>query len=253
MRAFLHTDLALTRGVLVDRSLGSRYVLTEDGVWILKLLAQESSIEALAEHIGRCKHISPAAARQAMYTLFGQLAVFGGITLQTERRSLTYVWLRLRWRQRRPGTISGYLHSIATAYGLAAVVCTVALLPLIWAAGGALSITWITLPLLVFGSCAVHEAGHALVARLMHVRLVFLSHIAYVAVLYVRPPHHRERIIALCGPLLAVIFCESMARLVPSLRILLLFVGLVQLMSVLPFCSDGKTIWRVHETTRADT
>ncbi len=250
MRAILHPDLKLSRNQLYDSAIGATYVLSSDGAWLLRRLAKDGRLGTLANLVARVKGIDENEARQTVCALLGKLNMFGLVTLHglgsfrmTNRR------IYIHWRVRYPGTIRGFARSMARAYGLLVTTLTALFSAIGIAAGGNLPVVWIALPAILFASCVLHEAGHALAARKNKVPFVFLAHHGYTAILYARPGYKTGRLIALCGPLPVGVLYLS-AALLPAMwpiRLSLAAAGMLHLLSILPLSADGKSIWRRHD------
>lgn len=129
------------------------------------------------------------------------------------------------------------------AYGLIVAASTLFNL-LLWVASGYwLEAFWIFMPLIVFVSVIVHEAGHVYMAKKCGVGVKFLARFGYMAVAYKSTPA-RSRIAA-SGPLIAAIFCAGLGVLNHGIfGWCLVFVGVMHLLCLLPWAADGKTIWR---------
>lgn len=248
MQACLHADVEAVGSTLVDRQLGSRYVLSSDATELLRQLKREPDVEKLVARIARHKGITDREARLAVHTFLGQLSTFGGIRLTQQgsrigSMSWRVVWL---WPRRFPGTVAGFLQGMIRAYGPFAATLTLALLGLRWVAGPTFSYWWAVLPAAIFATCAVHEAGHAIPAQVSRVPFVFLIRPGFGAVVYVDPGQRLSRRIALWGPLAAAGCCAlGMALPVPAfVRLLLGVTCLLHALSLLPWWADGKTFWR---------
>ncbi|HUC89695.1 MAG TPA: hypothetical protein VMR45_02750 [Patescibacteria group bacterium] len=247
MRATLHSDLKLSGNRLYDLAIGARYSLTKDGAWLLRRLAKDGHVKALTDLIIQKKGIEEQEARQAIYSLLGQINLFGGITLsRLGSYRMTNVLTHIEWRVRYPGTISGFIRSMLRAYSLLIALATISFGALKIVAGSNLPVLWTALPAILFASCVLHEAGHTLAARKFKIPFVFLSHVGYSAILYAQPGVRVGRKIAICGPLPVGLFYLILALLpaIWPIRLSLAITSALHLISLLPITSDGKTIWR---------
>jgi hypothetical protein len=247
MRAIVHPDLELSGTTLIDTYLGVRYFLTPDAAWLLGQLRREPSIDRLVPAIARHQRIPPTEARHALYKLLGLLGEQGmAYVAQSHPRGLVRPQGFIAWNRRYTGTVRGFVYSMARAYGLY-IACSIVLfasIKILFAAR--LPWFWVWLPAGVLATCAVHEAGHAVAARLVYVPFVFLARRGRAAIMYTQPASNVARKIAAWGPLAAAIVCcgaivfasESLPRYMWAMA------GLLHLCSLLPFVADGKTIWR---------
>lgn len=243
----LHTDLRLVGPALYDRTLGVRYMVSDDALHVLRLLRKAPQTADVLPLLMRKYGLSYDEARAGLYTLLGQLDMYGGV--HAGRVGIIGWLYRARsggfWRTRYNGSTFGFLRSMAHAYG---VITAIASLLCIWLvmAASALSWWWACLPGFVLLSCAIHEAGHACAAKAAHIPFVFLAKPGVAAILYARPSPRQGAWIALCGPLLASVTCVAAAlktASTPSAQ-LAFVTGLIHMCSLLPWTADGKTIWR---------
>ncbi len=248
MRASLHSDIRVSGQQLIDARVGLRYTLTPDAAWLIGQLLREERLDPLTESIRLAKQIPEAQARAAIFLLLGRLGAHGAVLLRRERSDNRWLFWRFwsRWPGRYEPSWLGLARAVGRAYGLLFLPLEAVFLAAAVVPGVPLPTTFGVWPLLLMASFVLHELGHLLVARLLRVPVVLLARPGYMALLYKRPTLTRARAIAAAGPIAAVIGCASLAALSasPPTQLLALGIGLVHVVSFLPFFADGKTIWR---------
>ncbi|MET0779795.1 MAG: hypothetical protein ABWY71_03090 [Candidatus Saccharimonadales bacterium] len=248
MRAIAHPDLEISGTTLSDSVLGTQYFLTPDAAWLFLQLRQEPRIELLVPLVAGEQQVAQAEAKKAVYTLLGLLDNFGGVRVYWEGSfgGLARLKTRSSWRRRYSGTTLGFARSMLRAYGSITLAATTALVICRLVAGPAYSFVWLATPALLLATCVVHEAGHALAAQMNRIPFVFLARPGFAAIMYHRPGRQRARIIALLGPLIAIVFCMAMAVIFTpaAMKCLCIAAGVIHACSLLPFLADGRTLWR---------
>lgn len=236
---------------MTDLRLGVRYFLTPDAAWLFVQLRREPHIESLARTVARSRRISTVAAKHAIYTLLGQLDTCGGVRLVWNRPVTRFLHAAVHshWHARYRGTLGGFLGSMVRAYGLLAIGSGTAFAVCRAAVGPAFPAYWVWLPAALLATCVVHEAGHTLAARWLGVRFILLARPWSAAVMYAEPAALESRLIALAGPMTAVLCCAVGAMLSATIFIQAAWIiaSLIHACSLLPSLADGKTIWRNYE------
>ena len=247
MYVALDGEAKLLGKVLLDEYLGARYTLTADAAWLAHELIKEGNIERLVRRIAAHRGIDLNMARSSLYALVAQLSIFGMLRAAWQRPLSLYGWLRVRvrWRQRYRATWVGFGLGMLQAYGWLAIGLTGVFVIVRLVAGPGVSMLLLALPGLLFGSCIVHEAGHVLALWLCRRPAVILAHLGYAAVMYMPPPGRSAPVIALAGPLLAgVSYLLASVWCAGAVQVILVATALLHMASLLPWCADGRTIWR---------
>jgi hypothetical protein len=253
MRAYVHSDFTLVGNTLHDSYLGVRYLLTPDTAWVMAQLLHCADVDILTRRIAQHAGIAEGEARNAAYTLLGFLGALGASWVRWDIQ--TNLGFKLRalmvWHRRYVGSWSGFTRAMGRAYGLLVVILTTLFMIAWLVLGDNFSPLWMAAPALLFASCVVHEAGHALVARVYGVRFVHIAHLMYAGVMYVRPHDRTARRIALCGPLAAIVPCVLLTLWcdIWPVRALAVLTGVIHGLSLLPGFADGNTIWRRNDKT----
>jgi hypothetical protein len=248
VRAIAHPALEMSGTTLSDSVLGTKYFLTPDAAWLFLQLQQEARIEYLVLTVAREQHIAQAEAKKAVYTLLGLLNDFGGVYVYWDDSFSGLLRLRTRsaWRRRYPASLIGFAVSMWRAYGIGTAAAVMLFMVCHILFGQAYSIWWSMAPAFLFMTCVFHEAGHALAAQAKGIPFVFLARPGFAAIMYRRPAKQKARLVALFGPLTAVLFCviAASAPVPVALRCLLAVAGIIHACSLLPFLADGRTLWR---------
>lgn len=225
-----------------------RYNMTPDTAWLLRAILREPWAEQAIASAAQRKGLPREIVREALYTLMGYLNTFGGIYVSGMAWSPVTFRMRLGWRMRHEITAGSICKAMMHAYG--AIVLALSVLWYGVCLECALPIGWSLLPAAAFVSCMLHELGHILAVRCIRQPAVMLSSFGYAAVMYVKPYRKRQsQIVAAAGPCMAAMpyllyaFCEAGQ----VLGLVALVVGFVHLCSLLPYFTDGKTLWRMHE------
>ncbi len=243
MRVYLHHDMQLHGTTLTDTSLQVRYRVTADTAWLLAQLKHEHRAERIISSAARHMHVTHKQARHALYALLGFLDTAGGVRVHG-LGDVQHILLRRTWRRRIAPSTRGFLGALVLAYG-----------PLVIALSGclygirvldAIPAWWMAVPAAVFSSCVFHEAGHLYAVRMYKLRHILLAGFGYVAVMYQTPQRRAARCIAVAGPLAAVMpYVLTMCTVRHAGVVLLsLVVSAIHAASLLPWFSDGKTLWR---------
>ena len=244
----LHPDLVIKGRSIYDQALDVRYRVTDDAALLLRYLRQAGAVDRMVRTVASKRSVSVDEVRTALYMLLGILDGYGGVVVREVSVYERFRSIRrnVRWLTRYPGTGKGFVRSMMRAYLWPALFGTAAFCGIWFASRASLPGAWILLPPGLLATCVVHEAGHALAAHHVRVRQVFLAKPGFAAVLYARPKHDQERLIALCGPLAAILLCMVVAIAVqsPICRLVCLTAALIHVCSIVPWTADGKTIWR---------
>jgi hypothetical protein len=247
MRALIHADIKVVGSKIRDTYLGVQYSLTPDAYLIVEQLQKESDVHSVVRYIARTQKLDISQARCYVYSLISQLNRIGVVRIRWRRTLSGYGWVRVGpwWRRRRQATFAGFFLSMLRAYGwLCVALTTPFIIASLWVESAWPKVC-IVLPLLLFSTCIVHELGHLMAAKQHKVPVVLLTHFGYASVMYARPTIRVGRWIAAAGPLATVILCGFLGSLCSGvLTVALWGAGCLHLMSLLPWCEDGKATWR---------
>jgi hypothetical protein len=145
-------------------------------------------------------------------------------------------------------TLAGFVRGIWHAYGFLGIGFS-AIFACFWVASeGLLPSWWTTVPAIVIGSCALHEAGHLFAAKRLGVRAALLTKFGYAAITYKRPDIKAVRVITVAGPLAAVLVCLVAAMFFASfLKWIFVMTAIAHLCCLLPVAADGQLLWRGYD------
>jgi hypothetical protein len=137
------------------------------------------------------------------------------------------------------------------AYGLLWLISTMFTTCFWLAALGGLPVWWLGLPAIVLGSCALHEVGHLLAAKILRTKCKILAAPGYMAITYANVTPSAARLITFGGPALTVAVYLGAFWLVAGtfLKFVLVATAAAHLLSLLPFTADGRTIWKYGSQT----
>ncbi len=248
MRVEIHPDLELSGTTVVDSRLTVRLFLTRDAAWLFNQIRREPEVERLVSVVVRHQRLSRQDARRAIYTFLGIMDEYGGIRVKAGCTAGLTSWLGMQrmWRIRYPATVSGFIQSMARAYGLYILLSMAAAFVFKAVLGQGFTLFWMVTPAALLATCVVHEAGHACCAYVQGTPFVLLARRGAAAIMHTAQPGTQAFWIAFCGPATAMLLCTIAALFLhePMERIVWAAAGLIHACSMLPFLEDGKTIWR---------
>ncbi len=244
MRVYLHPDFCLRGSKLWDTHLGALYQLSPDAVWLLKRLHKNAELRKLVSAVVVRRSVSEYDARAAALAFYAQLGRVGAARVRWHEYSSGW---RLRawatWRQREHPTLRGCMKSMLRAYGWPILLGTGTCF--VFGKIGNLPLVYSLLPIILFGSCIVHELGHVLATKWCNIPAVVLSCVGYSAVCY--NPGDRRLVVMLisaAGPAAGLGACLLGLLFAPNLLLPLVMVAAAHMMCLSPWSADGRALWQ---------